>query len=112
MTDEGKEVWDNCLRKKNKFLEKQIDVHQPKIILFYGTSNLIKAKKRGKKINESEIFSKKLKLTTRHVYSEGKIKRISIDFSNTKYPLLPKDEKSQVKNFLINNLILKNQNQS
>lgn len=104
MTDEGKEVWDNCLRKKNKFLEKQIDFHQPKIILFYGTAGLIKAKKRGKKIKDSPIFSKKLKLTARHVHSEGEIKRISIDFSNTKYPLLSVNEKSQVKNFLIQNL--------
>ncbi|MGB8780789.1 MAG: hypothetical protein WCD81_09100 [Candidatus Bathyarchaeia archaeon] len=49
MGADGKKVWDNCQKIKNKFLDKQIDLHQPRIVLFYGTSGLIKAEKRGKK---------------------------------------------------------------
>ena len=85
MTDEGKRVWDNCLRKKNKFLEKQLVLHKPKLVLYCGTSDLIKVKIRGIKVDESRWFSKNLKLTTRHVYSEGTLKQVSIDFANSKF---------------------------
>ena len=100
MTNDGKRVWDNCLRIRNKYLEKQLEIHQPKIVLFCGTSGLIKAEKRGTKVTESQTFSRKLKLTTRHVYSEGRLKQISIDFSNTKFKLLPKNELRLLRKFI------------
>ena len=106
MTTDGKKVWDNCLRIRNKYLEKQLEIHQPGIVLFCGTSGLIKAEKRGLKVAESETFSRKLKLTTRHVYSEGRLKRISIDFSNTKFNLLPRNEMGLVRKFISNSINL------
>ena len=106
MTAEGKRVWDNCLRKKNKFLEKQLLLHKPEIVLYWGTSGLIKAKIRGKKAGESSSFSKKLKLTTRHVYSEGKLNQISIDFTNTKFNSLPRREQMEVRNYISNSITI------
>jgi len=104
MSDEGKKVWDNCLRKRNMYLVKQLELHQPKIVLFCGTSGLIKAKNRGVKIEESRTFSKKLKLTIRHIISEGQLKQISIDFSNTKVNFLPKNELKLVREFISNSI--------
>jgi hypothetical protein len=104
MTPDGKKVWDNCLRKRNKYLEKQLELYQPKIVLFCGTSGLIRAEKRGVKIEESQVFSRKLQLTTRHVYSEGRLKQVSIDFSNTKFDFLPKDELKEVREFISNSI--------
>lgn len=100
MGADGKKVWANCQKVKNKFLDRQIDLHQPRIVLFYGTSGLIKAEKRGKTILESESYSNKLKLTLRYLYHEGKLKRVSVDFSETRLEHLSNDELRSISNFI------------
>lgn len=49
MTSEGKCVWDNCLRHDpgNRFLLRQIDLHQPRILLFAGTQGCVGRNWRG-----------------------------------------------------------------
>lgn len=100
MSADGKKVWDNCQKIKNKFLDKQIDLHQPQIILFYGTSGLIRVEKRGRKILESEVYSNKLKLTLRYLYDKANIKRVSVDFSNTRLNKLTKTEIESIRAFI------------
>lgn len=104
MTDDGKKVWDNCQRRKNRFLDRQIDLHQPKVVLFYGTAGLVRAEKRGTKVNESDTFSNGLKLTLRHVYDDETIKRVSIDVSKARFEQLRMDEKLKVKEFISESL--------
>jgi hypothetical protein len=49
MTPEGKRVWENCLRhdQGNRFLLRQIDFHQPRILLFAGTQRCVGRNWRG-----------------------------------------------------------------
>jgi len=77
ITADGKKVWDNCQRIKNRFLDHQIDLHQPKVVLFYRTAGLVKAEKRGQKVLESDTFSNELKLTLRYFYDNRAVKRYS-----------------------------------
>lgn len=80
-SNEGKQVWNNCLRVRNMFLPRQLKIHKPRIVLYYGTGPLIKVRQKGKKVGESTRFSNSLKLQTRHLYSNGRLERISIEFS-------------------------------
>lgn len=100
MTDDGKKVWDYCQKSKNRFLDQQIDLHQPKVVIFYGTAGLVRAEKRGQKVLESDTFSNGLKLTLRHVYDDSDIKRVSIDFSKARFDQLKNDEKLKVRAFV------------
>jgi hypothetical protein len=106
MTTDGKKVWDNCQRIKNRFLDRQIDLHQPKIVVFYGTAGLVKVKKRGRKVLESETFNNKLRLTLRHIYKSGEVTRVSMDFSKTKFSQLRKDEQVKVRQFIQNGIAI------
>ncbi len=80
-SSEGKQVWNNCLRVRNTFLPRQLEMHKPRIVLYYGTGALVKVAQKGKKVEESARFSNSLKLQTRHLYSNGRLERISIEFS-------------------------------
>lgn len=102
---EGKPVWDNCLRAKNKFLARQLEMDKPKIVLYYGTGALIKAVKKGEKVGESPEFSNGLKLQTRHLYSESRLERISIEFSKANLNV-PEFELKSIRNYISNQLLL------
>lgn len=102
-SEEGKQVWNNCLRVKNQFLLKQLEIHKPKIVLYYGTGSLVKVDQKGRKVEESARFSNSLKLQTRHLYSEGRLERISIEFSKANLNL-PQAELNNVRDFITKNL--------
>jgi hypothetical protein len=104
MGADGKKVWDNCQRLKNRFLDQQIDLHQPKAVIFYGTAGLVKAEKRGQKVLESDTFSNGLKLTLRLVYDDVAVKRVSVDFSKARFDQLRQDEQLKVRNFILKGL--------
>ena len=96
---DGKQVWNNCLRVKNKFLPRQLEIHKPRIVLYYGTGPLIKVGQKGKKVGESTRFSNSLKLQTRHLYSRGCLERISIEFSKANLNL-PEIEFKDIRNYI------------
>lgn len=98
-SDEGKQVWDNCLRVKNMFLSRQMEIHKPKIVLYYGTGSLIKVCQKGKKVGESTEFSNGLKLQTRHLYNKSCLKRITIEFSKANLNL-PEFELKGIRNYI------------
>jgi uracil-DNA glycosylase len=100
MGSDGKKVWDNCQRIKNRFLDRQIDLHKPKAVIFYGTGSLVKAEKRGQKVLESETFSNGLKLTLRHVYDGESVGRVSVDFSKARFDQLRKNEQQKAREFI------------
>jgi len=104
-SDDGKKVWNNCLRVKNKFLPRQLEIHKPRIVLYYGTGQLIKVNQKGKKVNESARFANGLKLQTRHLYTEGCLERISIEFSRADLKL-PRSEINSIKNYISGNLVV------
>ena len=86
-SDEGKEVWNNCLRIGNRFLPRQIELHKPRAVLYYGTGQLVKVAQKGAKVDESPTFSNNLKLQTRHLYSHGQLQRVSVEFSKARLNL-------------------------
>ena len=98
-SDDGKKVWDNCLRVKNKFLQTQLEMHKPKIVLYYATRKLIKVFHRGKKVGDIAKFSNDLELQTRHLYSKGCLQRISIEFSKANLNL-PEIELKGIRNYI------------
>jgi len=98
-SDEGKQVWNNCLRFQNKFLSRQLELHKPRIVLYYGTGSLIKVSQKGKKVGESTRFSNGLKLQTRHLYYKGRLERISIEFSKANLDL-SQNELIDIRNYL------------
>lgn len=100
MGADGKKVWDNCQRLKNRFLDQQIDLHQPKAVIFFGTAGLVRAEKRGQKVLESGTFSNGLKLTLRYIYDDRAVKRVSIDFSKARFDQLKKNEQLEVRKFI------------
>lgn len=102
-SDDGKQVWDNCLRVKNKFLPTQLDMHKPTIVLYYGTGQLIKVNQKGKKVKESTRFSNNLKLQTRYLSPKGRLERISIEFSKANLNLL-KPELQNIRNYISKDL--------
>ena len=103
-SDEGKEVWDNCLRVKNKFLPRQLEIHKPRMVLYYGTGSLMRVRYKGKKVGESTRFSNGLKLQSRHLYSKGCLERISIEFSMANLNL-PEFELKGIRNYISNCLL-------
>ena len=96
---DGKKVWNNCLRVKNKFLPRQLELHKPRIVLYYGTGSLIKVSQKGKKVGESTRFSNGLKLQTRHLYCKDCLERISIEFSKANLNL-PEIELKGIRNYI------------
>jgi len=96
---DGKEVWNNCLRIRNKFLLRQLEMHRPKKVLYYGTGALIRVGQKGKRIEESAVFSNGLKLQTRRLYSEGCLDRISIEFSKANLKL-PESELRKIRRYI------------
>lgn len=96
---EGKQVWDNCLRIKNKFLQRQLELHKPKIVVYYGTGSLIKVRYKGKLFGIPMRFSNNLTLQTRHLFNNGAIERISIEFSKARLNL-PDFEMNKVRNYI------------
>lgn len=101
MTGEGKQVWNNCLRVKNRFLPRQLEIYKPKIVMYYGTKSLIKVCQKGNKVGESGTYSNGLKLETRHLFSEGRLERISIEFSKARRALdLPEPELRSIRNYI------------
>jgi len=96
---EGKQVWNNCLRVKNRFLPRQLELHNPRIVLYYGTGSLIKVDQKGKKVGESTRLSNSLKLQTRHLYREDRPERISIEFSKANLNL-PEIELKDIRDYI------------
>ena len=81
MTPEGKRVWDNCLRSSqgNRFLLRQIDLHQPKILLFAGTQSAVGRAWRGtadRRLNA--LVRQSNSLIIKGVWTLGAHQRISI----------------------------------
>lgn len=106
-SNDGKQVWNNCLRVKNKFLLRQLEMHNPKVVLYYGTGSLVKVGWKGKKVNESTVFSNDLKLLTRHLHFRDILRRISIEFSKANLHL-SKPELEKVRNYISRDLMVKN----
>jgi hypothetical protein len=77
---DGKAVWDNCLRIKNKFLTNQLEMHKPNVVLCYGTGQLIKVAQKGKKVSEYTGFSNGMTIQVR-ILSQETTKRTTIEFS-------------------------------
>lgn len=77
-TTDGKIVSENCLYLKNKYLENQIRLHKPKIVLYYGTGQLIKVADKGNKMREYECYSNGITVQVRTLQEP---KRVSIEFS-------------------------------
>lgn len=98
-SDDGKQVWNSCLRVKNQFLREQLKIHKPKSVLYYGTGSLVKVKHKGRKVEESIRFSNNLKLQTRYLYSNNDLERISVEFSKANLNLL-ESELGEVRDFI------------
>lgn len=77
-TPDGRVVSENCLYFKNKFLENQIRIHKPKIVLYFGTGQLVKVADKGTKVLKYECHSNGITIQVRKLQEP---KRVSIEFS-------------------------------
>jgi hypothetical protein len=81
MKNEGKKVWDNCLRGSDgkKFLLKQIKAHEPPIIVFAGTQSCVKQEWKGRRDRElSNLALKENSKLVKDVYIDKKSGRLSL----------------------------------
>lgn len=101
MNAQGKIVWNNCLKIRNKYLPRQLEIHKPKIVIYYGTRQLIRKPQKGNLVGESQKYSNNLELRTRHLCPEGRLERISIEFSKARRALnLPEAELEKMRDYI------------
>lgn len=85
MTPEGKRVWKNCLQhhQGNRFLLRQIDIHQPRILLFAGTQRCVGRDWRGSADRSLNSLARESNsLLIKGVWTLGTRQRISIGLAS------------------------------
>jgi len=85
MTPEGKRAWDNCLRhdQGNRFLLRQIDLHQPRILLFAGTQRCVGRTWRGSADRSLNALARQSKsLLIKSVWTLDARQRMSIGLAS------------------------------
>lgn len=88
MTPEGKAVWGRCLRDEsgNRYLLKQIELHQPRVLLLAGTQGCVNRPWRGSKNSQLSCLADQIGSTIiEDVWTLDHPRRISVGLKSQRF---------------------------